>query len=43
VVREREREREREKFFLTINKGLKVGRHNALLGDTASGRTSSSI
>jgi hypothetical protein len=38
----RERERERGVFF-TIKKGLKVGKHNALPGNTASGRTGSSI
>jgi len=34
--REREREREREKEVLLM---LKIGKHNALSGDTASGRT----
>jgi hypothetical protein len=38
-AREREREREREKGFFTIKKRLKVGKHNALSGITASGRT----
>jgi hypothetical protein len=36
------RERERG-VFLTIKKGLKVGKHNALPGNPASGRTGSSI
>jgi len=40
--RERERERERE-VLLTIKKGLTVGKHNALSGDTAPGCTGSSI
>ena len=42
--RERERgERERERRLLTIKKLLKVGKHNALSGHTASGRSGSSI
>jgi hypothetical protein len=41
-VCERERERERE-VLLTITKWLKVGKHNALMGDTAPVRTGSSI
>ena len=40
--RERERESEREVFF-TIKKRLKVGKYNALSGNTASGRMGSSI
>jgi hypothetical protein len=41
--RVRERERERERSFLTINSCLKVGKYNALSGDTASGRSGPSI
>jgi hypothetical protein len=40
---EEERERKREKFLLTITKSLKVGKHNALSGDTGPGSTGSSI
>ena len=35
----REEERERERILLTINKRLKVGKCNALSGDTASGHS----
>jgi hypothetical protein len=42
-ARERERERERERSLLTIKKRLKVGKHNALSGHTASVRSGSSI
>jgi hypothetical protein len=37
------RERERERSLLTIKKLLKVGKHNALSGHTASGRSGSSM
>jgi hypothetical protein len=40
--RKREKERERQ-VFLTIKKRLKVGKYNALSGNTASARTGSSI
>jgi hypothetical protein len=40
--RERERERERE-VLLTIKKGLKIGRYNALSRHTASERSRPSI
>jgi hypothetical protein len=39
--REGGRDRERE-VLLTIKKGLKIGEHNALSGNTAPGRTGSS-
>ena len=42
-LRERERERERERSLLTIKKRPKGGKHNALSGHTASGRSGSSI
>jgi hypothetical protein len=41
--REGEQESEREKFLLIIKKWLKVGKHNALSDNTASGRSGSSI
>jgi hypothetical protein len=41
--RERREERERERSLLTIKKLLKVGKHNAQSGHTASGRSGSSI
>jgi hypothetical protein len=37
--RKRERERERERSLWTINKRRKVGKYNALSGNTASGRS----
>jgi hypothetical protein len=44
VEKEKEREREREReVLLTITKLMKVGKHNALSGDIAPGRTGSSI
>ena len=43
VCREREEEEEAEEDFLTIKKSLKVGVYNALSGNTASGRTGSSM
>jgi hypothetical protein len=39
---EEEREREREKFIVN-QEVTEVGKHNALSGNTASGRTGSSI
>ena len=39
--REREREREKERERESITKRLKVGKHNALSGDIAPGRTGS--
>jgi hypothetical protein len=39
---ERRREREREKFIVN-QEVTEVGKHNALSGNTASGRTGSSI